>query len=133
MPQEWNDSKSKFFLLDLYDDKLDTTPPVLDGLGRVVQEAIDHWEPRQGLALALQNLAGSLTNDPELIEKATNFLVKEGLIDRKEAVRKTMLKAAMAIVDLHGKATAEDLLPVFEDFLDNAPKEQKYGKKSKPK
>ena len=77
--------------LDLYDDKLDTTPPVLDGLGRVIQESIDHWEPRQGLALALQNLAGSLTNDPELIEKATNFLVKEGLIDRKEAVRKTML------------------------------------------
>ena len=98
----------------------------------MVQEAIDHWEPRQGLALALQNLAGSLTNDPELIEKATNFLVKEGLIDRKEAVRKTMLSAAMAIVDLHGKATAEDLLPVFEDFLDNAPKEQKYGKKLKP-
>merc|ERR550532_1747042 len=37
-----------------------------------------------------------------------------------------MLKAAMAIVDIHGKTTASDLLPVFEDFLDNAPKEQKY-------
>jgi hypothetical protein len=33
----------------------------------------------------------------------------------------------MAIVNLHGKSTAEDLLPVFEDFLDNAPKERKYG------
>ena len=79
------------------------------------------------MALALQNLAESLSDEPELIEKATNFLVKEGLIDRKEAVRKTMLSAAMAIVNLHGKATAEDLLPVFEDFLDNAPKERKYG------
>ena len=59
--------------------------------------------------------------------------MKEGLIDRKEAVRKTMLSAAMAIVDLHGKDTAEDLLPVFEDFLDNAPKERKYGKKTRLK
>ena len=112
-------------ILDLYDEKLETTPPVLDGLGRVVQDSIDHWEPRQGLGLALQNLAGSFT-DPDLIEKATNFLVKEGLIDRKSAVRKVMLSAAMAIVDHHGKSTAEDLLPVFEEFLDNAPKEQKY-------
>lgn len=112
-------------ILDLYDDKLETTPPLLDGLGRVVQDSIDHWEPRQGLGLALQYLAGSLTTS-EQIEKATNFLVKEGLIDRKEAVRKTMLSAAMAIIDLHGKSTAEDLLPVFEEFLDNAPKEQKY-------
>ena len=46
------------------------TLPVLDGLGRVVQDAIDHWEPRQGLALALQNLAGSLADEPNLIEKA---------------------------------------------------------------
>ena len=46
------------------------TLPVLDGLGRVIQDAIDHWEPRQGLALALQNLAGSLADEPNLIEKA---------------------------------------------------------------
>ena len=57
-------------LSDLYDDKLEMTLPVLDGLGRVVQDAIDHWEPRQGLALALQNLAGSLGDEPNLIEKA---------------------------------------------------------------
>ena len=111
-------------ILDLYDEKLETTPPLLDGLGRVVQESIDHWEPREGLASALQNLASNF--GAEQVEKATNFLVKEGLIDRKDSVRKKMLNAAMAIVDIHGKATASDLLPVFEDFLDNAPKEQKY-------
>ena len=97
----------------------------MDGLGRVVQDSIDHWEPREGLALALQNLAPHF-NDSFLVEKVTNFLVKEGLIDGKEAVRKKMLSAAVTIVDLHGKATAEDLLPVFEEFLDNAPKEQRY-------
>ena len=60
----------KIPISDLYDDKLEMTLPVLDGLGRVVQDAIDHWEPRQGLALALQNLAGSLADEPNLIEKA---------------------------------------------------------------
>ena len=37
-----------------------------------------------------------------------------------------MLTAAVNIVDIHGKTTAGDLLPVFEEFLDNAPKERKY-------
>jgi hypothetical protein len=48
--------------LDLYEAKMETTPPVLDGLGRIVQEAIDHWEPRQGLALALEYLAPRFTD-----------------------------------------------------------------------
>ena len=121
------------------------------------QDSIDHWEPREGLALALHNLAPYF-KDSTLVEKVTNFLVKEvkktsltyvffdyfcccllilisflftififqGLIDRKEAVRKRMLTAAVNIVDIHGKTTAGDLLPVFEEFLDNAPKERKY-------
>ena len=54
------------------------------------------------------------------------IFIFQGLIDRKEAVRKRMLTAAVNIVDIHGKTTAGDLLPVFEEFLDNAPKERKY-------
>ena len=34
-----------------------------------------------------------------------------------------MLDAAVATIDLHGKETVGDLLPVFEDFLDNAPED----------
>ena len=83
--------------------------------------------------IEIAEFPNGIVNFGSLCKKATNFLVKEGLIDRKEAVRKTMLSAAMAIVDLHGKDTAEDLLPVFEDFLDNAPKERKYGKKTRLK
>ena len=30
-----------------------------------------------------------------------------------------MLNAAIATIDLHGKENVGDLLPVFEDFLDN--------------
>ncbi len=109
-------------LLELYDEKLETTPPVLDGLGRVVQAPIDHWEPREGIAMAIEQISVHF-NDPDLVEKLANFLVKEGLTDRKEEVRKKMLSAAVVTVDHHGKDTAEHLLPVFEEFLDNAPKE----------
>jgi len=37
-----------------------------------------------------------------------------------------MLAAALKIVDLHGNKTIVNLLPVFEDFLDKAPKSQSY-------
>ena len=43
-----------------------------------------------------------------------------------EAVRKDMLNAAIATIDLHGKDTVTDLLPVFEDFLDSAPDDRSY-------
>ena len=87
-----------------------------------------------------------------LISFLFTIFIFQGLIDRKEAVRKRMLTAAVNIVDIHGnftkkndfifilkifdftkninylkgKTTAGDLLPVFEEFLDNAPKERKY-------
>ena len=37
-----------------------------------------------------------------------------------------MLAAAVATIDNHGKNTVADLLPVFEDFLDNAPSDSSY-------
>ena len=72
--------------------------------------------------MAIEQISVHFT-DPDLVEKLANFLVKDGLTDRKEEVRKKMLSAAVVTVDHHGKDTAEHLLPVFEEFLDNAPKE----------
>ena len=37
-----------------------------------------------------------------------------------------MLAAAVATIDNHGKNTVADLLPVFEDFLANAPSDSSY-------
>ena len=37
-----------------------------------------------------------------------------------------MLAAAVVTIDNHGKNTVADLLPVFEDFLDNAPSDSSY-------
>ena len=119
-------------LLETYIDKLEMTPPVLDGLGRVVESQIDHWEPRSGVALALAKIAPYFCNDDNLsdaietITRVAKFFVQQGLGDRAEQVRKHMLDAALVTVNLHGKDSAEELLPVFEEFLENAPKSERY-------
>jgi len=111
-------------LLERYREKLDLSPAVMDENGRVVQEPIDHWEPRSGIALALARLAPLYTRP--MVIMVVEFLVPLGLADRKDEVRKHMLDAAVATIDLHGKDTVADLLPVFEGFLDSAPDDRSY-------
>ena len=62
----------------------------------------------------------------EMVIKVVSFFVQDGLGDREVAVRGKMLESALIIVDTHGKEAAEDLLPVFEEFLENAPKSERY-------
>ena len=61
-----------------------------------------------------------------MVTKVVSFFVQDGLADREVAVRSKMLDSALVIVDAHGKEAAEDLLPVFEEFLENAPKSERY-------
>ncbi|XP_076383364.1 lethal (3) 80Fj [Megalopta genalis] len=107
-------------LLQLYQDKLAMIPPKLNDFGRVVEQPIDTWGPRRGVALALAQLASLLT--AETVLKLVQFFVSTGLGDRNQAVRTEMLTAAVAVVDLHGKANITSLLPIFEEFMDKAPK-----------
>ena len=111
-------------LLETYEDKLEMTPAVVDGLGRIVVPAVDHWEPRSGIAVALTKISNFF--DAGMVKKVASFFVQEGLGDRHENVRKNMLDAAVLTVDLHGKETAGALLPIFEDFLNNAPSDQRF-------
>lgn len=116
-------------LLETYTDKLEMTPPVLDSFGRVIQKQIDHWEPRSGVALALAKIAphyGQSGNLVKTVTRVSTFFVQQGLGDRSEHVRKNMLDAAVVTVNLHGKVSAEALLPVFEEFMENAPKSEVY-------
>ncbi len=94
-------------------------PPVMDHLGRVVDQPVDHWEPRSGVGIALAKIAPMF--DVAMVETVASFLVPGGLGDRNEEVRRNMLDAAVVTINLHGKDTAEELLPVFEDFLEKAP------------
>lgn len=107
-------------LLQLYQERLTMIPPKLNDFGRIVEQPIDTWEPRRGVALALAQLAPLLT--PATIQRLVQFFVSTGLGDRNPSVRNEMLTAAVASVDLHGKANITSLLPVFEDFMDKAPK-----------
>ncbi|KAJ8723024.1 hypothetical protein PYW07_004204 [Mythimna separata] len=111
-------------LQDIYSEKLPMIPAKLDQFGHVVAEAVDSWAERRGAALALRALAPQLR--AAAVPPAMRFFVHTALADRHEGVRAEMLNAAMAIVDLHGKETLSSQLPVFENFLDKAPKSGGY-------
>ncbi|CAG9783453.1 unnamed protein product [Diatraea saccharalis] len=111
-------------LHQMYCDKLPLIPAKLDQFGHVVEAAVDEWTCRRGAGVGLCALAPCLR--AEHVPDAITFFVERGLADRHEAVRAEMLNAAMAIVDIHGKETLSSQLPVFENFLDKAPKSGGY-------
>ncbi|CAH0406720.1 unnamed protein product [Chilo suppressalis] len=108
----------------MYSEKLPLIPAKLDQFGHVVEGAVDEWGARRGAGVALGALAELLA--PHHVPDAITFYVERGLADRHEAVRAEMLTAAMAVVELHGKETLSSQLPVFENFLDKAPKSGGY-------
>ncbi|CAK1552697.1 unnamed protein product [Leptosia nina] len=111
-------------LHQVYNEKLPLIPAKLDQFGHETEAAVDNWGSRRGVALALRALASCLRAD--IVPHAMSFFVQKSLGDRHEVVRSDMLIAAMAVVDIHGKDTLSTQLPVFEKFLDNAPKSGGY-------
>uniref|UniRef100_A0A3Q1C232 TOG domain-containing protein n=1 Tax=Amphiprion ocellaris TaxID=80972 RepID=A0A3Q1C232_AMPOC len=112
-------------LTELYHQKLYRPPPVLDALGRVISEAPpDQWEARCGIALALNKLSQYL--DESQVTPLFLFFVPDALNDRHTEVRRCMLDAALSALNTHGKDNVSSLLPVFEEFLKNAPQDASY-------
>ncbi|XP_059192909.1 stalled ribosome sensor GCN1 [Centropristis striata] len=112
-------------LTELYHQKLYRPPPVLDALGRVISEAPpDQWEARGGIALALNKLSQYL--DESQVTPLFLFFVPDALNDRHTEVRRCMLDAALSALNTHGKDNVSSLLPVFEEFLKNAPQDASY-------
>lgn len=112
-------------LTELYQQKLYRPPPVLDALGRVISEAPpDQWEARCGIALALNKLSQWLREDQ--VTPIFQFFVPDALNDRHSEVRRCMLDAALSVLNTHGKDNVNSLLPVFEEFLKNAPQDASY-------
>ncbi|XP_065745415.1 stalled ribosome sensor GCN1 [Phocoena phocoena] len=112
-------------LMEIYQEKLYRPPPVLDALGRVISESPpDQWEARCGLALALNKLSQCL--DSSQVKPLFQFFVPDALNDRNPDVRKCMLDAALETLNTHGKENVNSLLPVFEEFLKNAPNDASY-------
>lgn len=111
-------------LLEIYNEKLSFVPAKLDQFDREVEPAIDSWGPRRGVAIAICQVSQFF--DLETVESVMQFMVSTGLRDRQEVVQKEMLDASLAIVDYHGKECVSNLLPVFEEFLDNTPNSSSY-------
>ncbi|KAM8961528.1 stalled ribosome sensor GCN1 isoform 1-T1 [Pelodytes ibericus] len=112
-------------LIDIYHEKLFRPPPILDALGRVISESPpDQFESRCGIALALNKLAQYL--DSAEVKPLFQFFVPDALNDRNPEVRKCMLDAALSALNTHGKDCVSSLLPVFEEFLKNAPNDASY-------
>ncbi|XP_029296590.1 LOW QUALITY PROTEIN: eIF-2-alpha kinase activator GCN1 [Cottoperca gobio] len=112
-------------LIELYHKKLYRPPPVLDALGRVISEAPpDQWEARGGIALALNKLSQFL--DVLQVTPLFLFFVPDALNDRHTEVRRCMLDAALSALNTHGKDNVSCLLPVFEEFLKDAPQDASY-------
>uniref|UniRef100_A0A665VTG2 GCN1 activator of EIF2AK4 n=1 Tax=Echeneis naucrates TaxID=173247 RepID=A0A665VTG2_ECHNA len=124
---EYRDQSPKVLsqLTELYHQKLYRPPPVLDALGRVISEAPpDQWEARCGIGLALNKLSQYL--DESQVTPLFLFFVPDALNDRHADVRRCMLDAALSALNTHGKENVTSLLPVFEEFLKNAPQDASY-------
>ncbi|ESW98430.1 hypothetical protein KL918_005153 [Ogataea parapolymorpha] len=107
-------------LLDLYRTKEKPPAPQLDEFGLPIKsssETKDAWEERSGVALALKYLAPQFT-DTRKVEQVFRFLIDErALGDKNAVVRQEMQDAGMRIIDAHGAALLEPLIPIFEAGL----------------
>ncbi|XP_006865512.1 PREDICTED: translational activator GCN1 [Chrysochloris asiatica] len=122
---QWQAAEVMGRLMEIYQEKLYRPPPVLDALGRVISESPpDQWEARCGLALALNKLSEYL--DSSQVKPLFQFFVPDALNDRNPDVRKCMLDAALSTLNTHGKENVNSLLPVFEEFLKDAPNDASY-------
>lgn len=66
--------------------------------------------------MALQALAPGLSGAQ--LTSALEFLLSRGLADSNSVIREGMVAAGVAIVDAHGGANSEAMLPLFESYLD---------------
>jgi len=72
--------------------------------------------PPAGAAVALQALAPGLSGAQ--LTSALEFLLSRCLADGNSVIREGMVAAGVAIVDAHGGANSEAMLPLFESYLD---------------
>jgi len=85
---------------------------------------LDDWQGRVGVAMALEQLSLLLSDD--MVIQLVNFFVSTSLDDRNNVVREHMLKAAVAIVNLHGKNNVDRLMNIFEKFLKKATSSESF-------
>lgn len=113
-------------LLNKYHQANKNVEPELDQFGRAVSsdEGIDNWEARCGVANSLVFLAELVPSD--YVVDLYKFFVNHGLTDRNQIVKNKMLEGAIASLNKHGNSHKNELLSLFEAFLESTPKSAEY-------
>ena len=92
---------------------------IISTQGMVIASSVDRadpWPARLALARAFELMAPSFTADD--LEPFFHFLIKdEALGDRHADVRRGMLQAGTAVIDLHGPVRLAGLITIFETYL----------------
>ncbi|CCA74203.1 related to translation activator GCN1 [Serendipita indica DSM 11827] len=119
--ESWPTSSSGAVLAlqDYYREKAKLLVPEYDQFGMVIPETLDRkdpWEARLAVADAFHHMAESI---PETdVESLFKFFIEdEALGDRHGDVRRRMLEAGMAVIQLHGKSRLPGLISIFETHL----------------
>ncbi|GAA6024607.1 hypothetical protein JCM11491_006044 [Sporobolomyces phaffii] len=106
-------------LIAEYEDKAKELVPEYDRFGMLIEESLDAedpWKSRKALASTLRLLSPLFS--PVDVKTFFDLLITgQALGDRSQSVRSEMLDAAMAVIELHGKANLQELIALFEDFL----------------
>ncbi|KAI1879333.1 hypothetical protein JX265_002287 [Neoarthrinium moseri] len=101
--------------------------PQLDRYGMPKKSDLsDPWEARHGIASAFKQLAFNLEKGQ--LDEFFSFLIEKGpLGDKNDGVRSEMLDAAIAAIDLHGRALVDKLMKMFERTLEAPDKGSEAG------
>ncbi|CAK9780191.1 putative regulation of translational elongation-related protein [Cutaneotrichosporon oleaginosum] len=113
-------------LQNLYAEKAKLLEPEYDRFGMVIPETVnrpDPWEARVAIASTLEKVA-AMVPDSQVTSLLDFLIQKEALGDRHEEVRRTMLSAATALVDIHGGKDVAGLMAMFEKELAKSSKSQ---------
>ncbi|KAF8216432.1 ARM repeat-containing protein [Mycena galopus ATCC 62051] len=106
-------------LREYYRDKAKILAPEFDQYGMVIAASLDRsdpWQARVAASHTFELLAPLLPEDE--VESFFAFLIQdEALGDRTAEVRRGMLGAGTAVIDLHGAARLAALISMFENHL----------------
>ncbi|KAJ6493600.1 armadillo-type protein [Mycena vitilis] len=106
-------------LQEYYRDKAKILAPEFDQYGMVIAASLDRSDPWQARVAASHTfeLLSPLLPEEE-VEPFFSFLIQdEALGDRTAEVRRGMLSAGTAVIDLHGAARLPALISMFENHL----------------
>ncbi|KAJ7672704.1 armadillo-type protein [Mycena rosella] len=106
-------------LQEYYRDKAKILAPEFDQYGMVIAASLDRSDPWQARVAASHTfeLLSPLLPEEEVQSFFTFLIQDEALGDRTPEVRRGMLSAGTAVIDLHGAARLPALISMFENHL----------------